>query len=229
MNSRSGNAIVVILIAVFLFGALAAVFMRGARTGQGNLTANQAKLAAQEIATYLSAVDKAINKLRSRGCSENDISFLVPGFTNPPGYDYITANGSPTAPVDKSCHIFEANGGGLAEIPDIEKYQVPTSQLSASTWHVGNILYKFAIIASGVGTASADLGIHINFVRPEICTAYNKFINSGVSETTAEDANSTYGDVNTTLVGKITYCHYKAPNIQNSGPHSQLVYIWAPR
>ena len=56
-NSQAGNAIIYILIAIALFAALAYVFMRGARTGQGNLTMNQAKLGAQEIVAKANAFE----------------------------------------------------------------------------------------------------------------------------------------------------------------------------
>lgn len=168
-SKQAGNAIVIILIAIFLFGALAATFMRGSRSGQASLSTNQARLKAVEIADYFSTVDRAIQKLRRRGCAELDIDFT----SSADNLYYQAINASPTAPTDFSCHLFHKNGGGLTPNLDPKEYQVSFDLVDGSynPWTLlyetyGNTSYRDGIIAG-------KLSIFIAQVKPEICNQYN--------------------------------------------------------
>ena len=104
-TSESGNVFILILLGVFLFGALMYSFSRSANQGAGNLSKQQAKIAAQEILNYARLVEGAVDRVRRNGCSESEISFendVVTGYTNP------------NAPTDKSCHIFDDEGGKVS-------------------------------------------------------------------------------------------------------------------
>lgn len=104
-SRQGGNAIIMVLIAVVLFGALAYTFMRGAKSGTGNLSAQQTRIAAQEIINYAGKIERAVNKVRQRGCSEEQISF-----ENSLDSDHANAS----APSDDTCNIFESAGAGAA-------------------------------------------------------------------------------------------------------------------
>ena len=123
MNTRSGNAIVIILIAVFLFGALATVFMRGARTGQGQLTQHQANFKEMDLLDYAKSMERSVQKLLKKGCSENELDFGVAQLPDCEVND--------DAPVDKSCSIFSANGGGLTPL-DMTAMGFPSMIVSPS-------------------------------------------------------------------------------------------------
>lgn len=104
-SNQSGNVFVIILIGVVLFGALGFTFSRSANKGTGNLTKQQAKVAAQEILSYANLVEGAVDRVRRKGCSENEISFennVVSDYENP------------NSPIDKSCNVFDENGGKIS-------------------------------------------------------------------------------------------------------------------
>lgn len=199
--SQRGNAIVFILLAVALFGGLAYTFMRGAKSGQGNLTAGQAKMAAQELLNFISKLDKTISKLRMRGCSETDMNFLNSGDTGP----FISVNTSATAPADHSCDIFHANGGNM-EILDWSRYQIPQSQIPVgNAAQYDNIILRsngYSVV--GVGTSANEWMAMLNWVQPEVCRQINTLVNPNISETS--DASPIYGDQNLSLVGQKLYC-----------------------
>lgn len=222
-SSQAGNAIVIILIAVFLFGALAAVFMRGAKTGQGNLTTQQAKLAAQEILDFYNSLERAANKLRSKGCSENDISFANP---NDAGA-FITYNHPSTAPSDNSCHIFDPAGANLLMGMDWEKYQISRDQIpTVPEDNYGQSYMRIGIAGIiGVGTdAGTDLMFQLNYVNPKICDEYNKLLKYQIDLTVTDNGPFT-GDENTALAKKFTSCY--ARNLATN--FYQIRYVWSAR
>lgn len=168
-SKQSGNAIILILIAIFLFGALAAAFTRGMRAGQGSLSANQARLKAVEIADYFSTVDRAIQKLRRRGCAELSIDFTSSADN---GY-YQAINAAPTAPPDFSCHIFHANGAGLTPSIDPKEYQVSFDAVKAS-YNPGAMLYEtYGNVSFRDGMFGGVVPMFIAQAKPEICNQYN--------------------------------------------------------
>jgi len=174
-SKQAGNAIVVILIAVFLFGALAAVFMRGARTGQGQLTDNQARIAAQELIDYGQKVEKAIDKLRVKGCSETGLSFANTVYRLYNNNIIYNDGHNPNAPVTGECDIFKTSGAGL--VPRLFQQQtvyVNTLPLT-STGH-GSAEFRTARVP-GVGDPAKDeLLFTIPVVQTDVCAAINKIL-----------------------------------------------------
>lgn len=223
---RSGNAVIFILLAVALFGALAYTFMRGAKTGQGNLSAGQAKLKAQELATFLDNVEKGINKLRQRGCSQSDISFAYTGSLS--GDSFLDGQNQPaTAPVDHSCDVFNAAGGNVSMNVTISDYQIPLAGIGGGQGHLYNHpWYKKTIETRTTPISFWSTVISIYFIKPEICEAYNKILNNGVDISILETGATGYGFTNTTLMDKSNYCYYRAGTDQNGGPVAEIVYAW---
>lgn len=162
-QSQSGNAIVYILIGIALFGALAYTFMHGAKTGQGNLTANQASIAAVEIIDYSARVGRTVNKLRQRGCSEKEINFdnsLETHHINP----YARASGE--------CDVFGAAGGNLTPMA------IPSSWIYSGHSFDDIFFYSGEDVIDGIGTtctnaSCADLTLAIWGVTKELCDALN--------------------------------------------------------
>lgn len=225
-RSTSGNAVVLVLIGVALFGALAYTFMRGAKQGQGNLTKQQAKIAAQELLDFLGTVEKATNKLRSRGCSESDISFANTGDTGP----FVAANDPATAPSDGSCDIFNSSGGGLNFNMNWEKYQISLAEITqyaaGNENQYGNIYFRIGTASTvDVGTAANDLMMHLNFVQPEICRQFNLL--QGYTITEVADNSAALGTVNTSYVGKPSVCRYTI--VSGRVVLGQVRVIWSVR
>ncbi len=106
LKAQSGNVFIIILIGIILFAALLYTFTNSTRSGTGNLSAQERKIAVQEILNYARLLEQAVSRIRLNGCSENEISFL--NTLSPGKYN------NPNAPSDNSCHIFEPEGGRLA-------------------------------------------------------------------------------------------------------------------
>ena len=116
-NAR-GSVLVIILVAVALFGALSYVVAGMMRTdgGVNAVSEQQAGLHASAILGYASSVRRAVQDVRiSNGCEETQLSFEKPPFDNSDGYQ------NTNSPSDFSCHIFHPSGGGVSAIqPSIE-------------------------------------------------------------------------------------------------------------
>jgi hypothetical protein len=111
-NSRrggeSGNAFYIILVGVILFAALMFVFSRSSRQGSGNMTSRQAEIAADGMMDYAQALERGVDRVMRQGCSETQINFVTT--LNP---DYPD---NPDAPADKSCNVFDPNGGAITAL-----------------------------------------------------------------------------------------------------------------
>lgn len=204
-SRQSGNVVLMILIAIALFGALAYTFMRGSQQGQGNLTGNQARIAAQELQTFFTYVDQTANKLRSRGCSVMDLSFSNSGDTG----TYVSLNNSATAPVDKSCHVFDAAGGNINFNMDWSRYQLARESITPASeqYQHGNIVFNYnGFSVPNIGTTANDHLIVLDFVQPSICEAYNQILNV--------DTNST--------LGNLSYCVYQTTD----KTHGEIIHAW---
>jgi hypothetical protein len=233
-SKQAGNAIILILIAIFLFGALAAAFTRGMRAGQGSLSANQARLAASEIADYFNTADKAIQKLRRRGCSEDDINFMHSEYTS---YFYTTNQPQiepSTSPPDGSCKLFESTGGGLNMNIDPKKYQIPYDTLDSHVCpggecsaksHYGNIAFFGVANVLDIGTAATDRAFRISWVQLPVCREYNKLVGVPADET-IDDSGAIIGDADPAYAGKTTFCRYLYHAGMVTG---DIFYVWLPK
>ena len=75
MRKESGNILIVILITIFLLGALTAMLSRSG--GSSNETGNyeQVQIKASDLLNWASGLEAAIIRLKQQGCSENQIDF----------------------------------------------------------------------------------------------------------------------------------------------------------
>jgi len=170
-NSQAGNVFVIILAGVFLFGALMFTFSRSAQKGSGNLTKQQAKIAAQEILNYARAVEGAVDRVRRNGCSESEISFdnaVVSGYSNP------------NAPPDGSCDIYGSNGGKLTWATPPDNASIEDNQYYISAAHavygLGSSSTATFCISEADPSKCAELVIAVRKVREEICREINSLL-----------------------------------------------------
>jgi hypothetical protein len=132
MNSK-GSAVVFILLAVALFAAMIMFFTRSSNQGTGNLDTQKANIIANDVISYSHELQRTIDKLRQKGCSESELSFEnteISGFTNS------------NSPSDKSCHIFDAAGGA---------FPLPSAKGLSYAW---NVMNRFCI--PDVGTNGSN-------------------------------------------------------------------------
>lgn len=105
-SSQRGSAIIMIFIAVGLFGLLAYAFMQGSRSNVSWLSTEEASSYATNIIGYSGDVRTAVARLRARGCADIQMNFENPYYAT---VDYA----NPNSPTDESCNIFSTKGGGL--------------------------------------------------------------------------------------------------------------------
>ena len=172
MRETQGNVLFLILIAVVLFAALSYAVTQSSR-GTGNGDSEQRKLDASAILNYTTSIANAVNRLKMiNGCGELEISFDNPldtGYTNP------------NSPADRSCHIFDPNGGGVSPILN--------AQGTTNTFY-----YTGNMAISGVGTTEPELAISWwsesgePELEYEICSHISEgigFVDSGVPAVTS--------------------------------------------
>ena len=165
-NTQSGNAIVIILIAIALFAALGVAFSNTSRTSSSFLSDEEAKAYANQIIAYGNDVKSAVKRLQLRGCSDTEISFennIESGYENP------------NAPTNKSCHVFDIAGGGFNWI------SIPTNILESdhdtyNAYGQSFIANTIQVVGSGTSCSTGDcteLVFQVPHIKPEICAQTN--------------------------------------------------------
>lgn len=112
-HGERGNVFLLILLGIALFAAISFTMSRGMRTeGVDRLDDRKAELLIAEISSDSQKFQRAVDLLRRKGCSENQLSFW--GDSNGDGADTNADDyHNPNAPTDRSCHIFDSNGAHL--------------------------------------------------------------------------------------------------------------------
>ncbi len=137
MNTK-GNALFLILIAVALFAALSYAITQSGRGG-GNIDREQAAITAANITQYGSSLERGLQRMQIvNGCSDTQISFWHD--SNGDGTEDASDNYyNSSSPTNHSCHLFDANGGGVTLRP-------------ASDFGADHFIFPYDVCVSGAGT-----------------------------------------------------------------------------
>lgn len=225
-NSQFGGVIIWIFIMVALFAALNYAVSKGSRTGAATITAEQAKLAAQEILDYGRLMKQTVQQLQINGCSDTQISF-----ENSTSGIYT----NPNAPPDKTCNVFDAAGGGM------KMRLIPESIRGLTT----SDYPRFAgnTILSNMGTTNPGLHLWIRTINKDACMAFNKFV--GIDNVTDDapteggfltsvlfvgtyNTSTTFGDDNNgaNFLGHESGCHKDSSEVDvNGNPFYDYYYV----
>ena len=225
-NSQNGNVFIIILVAIFLFGALMFTFSRSGSQGVSSISKQEAKIAAQEILNYARLVEGAVDRVRRNGCSESEISFensTVAGYTN--------AN----APVDKSCHVFDDTGGKI-EYQKINEKFLWNGHSAITYYALPEIRIGHQIL--DVGSTREDLLLKMFHIKESVCLEINKLVgvdnpsnnmpeddtpvNSSKFTGTFPGVLDTMGDEATEISGKHSFCR---TTIGNTNPVGQFIHV----
>ena len=103
INER-GNVLWFILIAVALLGAITMVLSRGGSSVDQAGDIENRRVQSTQILRYTKSIEAAIQEMKLRGVSENDISFE----NAETAVDYTNANCTVT-----DCRLFDVGGAGL--------------------------------------------------------------------------------------------------------------------
>lgn len=188
-SSQRGSAIIMLFIAVALFGILAYAFMQSSRTSTSWLESERGKASATATADCANTLGLAVKRLEARGCT-GMISMNADGTNTAPG-----------APTDGSCSVYHPNGGGAkycgagpvvagppcgtspsiglicsdgtiyaGNTPDgnVEMYTTP-SDATALTWNDGSTNYFWTNLSNqvtGKANTAALVGMDADPVAP---------------------------------------------------------------
>jgi hypothetical protein len=194
-SSQRGSAIIMIFIAVALFGMLAYAFSQGSRTSMGWIEKERQDAAVTGTQDCTNAINMAQKRLQARGCGSM-ISSLADG-----------SNPNTGAPSDGSCSIYHSNGGGVKAncVPP------PAPADPCTTGPIGTTCSDGAIYIGDMGgdriyVAAADESGTIRWS--------SEYINTGATSATDGQSNSN----NATILSKgasvypaIFACRNKAP------------------
>lgn len=172
---QSGSVVVYILVAVALLAALTFAMTRSSQTGRGALSQHQARALAQETLDYGLLIERAVDRLRRNGCSENELSFehtgspgLIVGWLGPTAYVNVDS------PPDGSCHVFHQNGG---RVPPPQKPKYAHNKAF-------DFLFPDNYYAVNNPVAS-DIVMYIRLRDKNVCIEYNRIIGNGLPTTLA--------------------------------------------
>lgn len=174
---ENGNVLIFILIAVFLLGALTAMFARSSNTTEETGSVERGSIYASAIMRNSTATEAAVHNLLTRGCSESELNF------------YTASSGAPStnasAPSDNSCDIYNAAGAGMTP------YVNATSYPYFTTGDVSNIGSTAADLIEVVAYDNKDDGVV--GLSDETCMALNRTLENGFSFSALPSADLTGG------------------------------------
>ncbi len=183
MKTQSGNVLFLILIAVALFAALAYAVTSSTRNGGGSISKEKAATNAAQILQYGTSLRNSIMRMKlSKGCTDDTIDFSNPIYQLNNGTLLINANN--TAPLNKSCHLFDpAGGSAVPVIPTADALDISNSALQTTTTSkLGHGAIRVLQIKE-IGTdnagvaASNDVVLVLNFPNQATCKAFNDLMN----------------------------------------------------
>ncbi len=219
-SRQSGAAFLYILIAIALIALLSAAMSRGSRTNVTVLTTEQARIAAQEIIDYSSVVANGAQKLRLRGCQDNQFDAYNTVWVNADTSEVHALNHNSNAPSNGSCSLFNANGAKLTAslAPKIATLK---DHVSSTGTGVGSYRIQTGAFP-GIGTSAEDVALFLPFVDTTVCMKINDLL--GVSNNTALPPAHTWNslityngsfpgtkivtDVEGKFTGKAAFCSY---------------------
>lgn len=160
-STQRGNALWFILVGVALLGALTIILSRSGSTVDQTGDFEQRSIQINRMLRYAKSIEAAVQEMRLRGVSENEISFQNTVTTA----DYTNANCDDTADRNfPDCMVFDVGGAGLS-------YQdAPEGINDGSEW-----IFNARNIVDGVGdNTKTDLIMVLTNVRDTICTQINR-------------------------------------------------------
>ena len=215
-KNQNGNALFFILIAIFLLGALTVLLNRGSQQTEETGASERVSVEVSKLIRYTSSIATAVQRMRSQGVSESDISFA--------NDIYVDCVGTPVQDVGHNanctkpeCEIFDVRGGGLKPLPVPDSLYDP---IACGSYPRGMMTTNVKIVED-IGTTASDLVLEIFEVSREACIIINKI--SGIENPGGEPpedaegvycifngdygcATSTLGDDAPEVAGKKNFC-----------------------
>lgn len=153
---------------VALFAALSYVVSSGFRTGESNLSREQADLYATEIIDYAQLMKQTIQTLQINGCADTEINFEN---------DIVPIYNFPSTPADESCKVFKPNGGALRYAPPNENFIDSSITFESQLYHSEWSFFGIHCVADiGNCSTKGHLIMLMGPIKDEICLRINEKI-----------------------------------------------------
>ena len=156
-SALSGNALIYVLIAIALFGALSFTLSRQTANNQEAVTmaAEEVELSAVRVLTYSAQVENVINQMLFIGSQYDDLDFVRPGEAS---FD--------TQPL--SDKVFHPSGGGLTGKALESKVVAQIDNNPPAGWYLG----RFNNVEWS-DTSEEDVILVAHQIRQDICSYIN--------------------------------------------------------
>ncbi len=175
--SIRGSVLILILVAIALFGALSFAMTQGMRGGSAQLTDQQAKLAASEVIEYLTKVKTAFDALVINGCDPLAINYSNSIYLRA---DNTILNTAP-AVITSGCELFNTQTGGITPAT-FEKHAdaayAPTGTQAKSTHFFFRYIDAEYPAGTKLGTAENDLQMRGTGFDANVCLAVLNLVKS---------------------------------------------------
>lgn len=175
-TAQAGNALFFILIAVVLLGFLTMILSRGGSSVDQSGDFERDRIIAGQVLRYAKSIETAIQEMKLRDISENDISFE----NTETATDYT--NASCDDATDRSfpeCQLFDVDGSGLT-------YRNFPNANDGSDW-IFTGANNVGTTAGPVGSTAARSGNDIIMLLPNVdntlCIQINRDLDVGTAGT----------------------------------------------
>ncbi len=176
--NQSGNALFLILIAIFLLGGLAALMARSNSDSEDTGSTEQATIKASQLIRYAASIKSAVDAARSRGCSENQINFRWS----------LTSGINPNAPADGSCSVFTYAKGPL-QFVDWRAIGIQTQSGTGCYFCNQSYFNGDAMWHPSTPTVAPELSFFLAGIDKNLCLAINRVV--GVTNTGGNPPDAT--------------------------------------
>jgi hypothetical protein len=173
--SERGNALWFILIVIVLLGGLTMLLTRSGSDVDQSGDVERLRIQASQLLRYGKGLQGAVETMKNRGVSENDISFE----NTETVADYTNANCTKS-----DCLVFDMGGGG-------QTYRDPPDGVNNGSEWIFNAQNNIGTTAGPVGTTAQrsgnDLILLLPGMRENICIQINKELGVGTAGTIPEE------------------------------------------
>ncbi|QQR68669.1 MAG: hypothetical protein IPI58_07425 [Alphaproteobacteria bacterium] len=149
-----------------ILAVLASAIAAASGSFNGDISTISAKAQAAAILEQANEVKLGVDRLIAKGCTDTQISF-----ENPIVSGYVNSN----APSDKSCHVFDINGGGII-YKDISRDATDKNFTSESEY--ARVIFSGNERVMQVGTyLGEELMMFYPYIKLDVCLELNKILN----------------------------------------------------
>lgn len=221
--TQRGNALWFILIAIVLLGSLTVLITRSGSSVSQSGDVEQNRIKVSSLMRYAKGIEIAVDQMKARGVSENQISFK----NTITATDYTNTNC--TTP---DCEIFSASGGG-------QTYSVTPNMNDGSDWiftganNVGTTAGPIGTTAAGTGN---DLIMLLPNVSADLCQQINRELDVGTPGTIPQDIGITTTAFTGSYAASLSILEGDAALVElnnktagcfiDTGPNPDIVYFY---